>query len=902
MAWRGGEVNRAGAADGSRARRARRASDAKVERIRAAGAERKCFPVLKKKRWRAARQPTRAPRREVSARCPDPRGDTPRRASGSVRLARAMGEKRRDGDSSSKKEKKSKRDADGAEDAAARAERKAAKRAKKDGGGGDGAADDGSVARVRVSGIPPGADAAKIAKFLGVDASKVVVLSGEATAIMPDAAAAKRAAADLDETKFAGRFVRVARDDFRPEDVATAPPARDAAADDDADDDAPVDRDRRDGGRGEVVEVECAGQTGRIIGKGGSKIREIEQLTGCVLRIRQEEGICEVTGRDVKAAVQEIKNIVEEGRERDGGGARDGFGARNFGADFGDDGRASGFPGFPGVSGFDPNRHAPSTARPFGMPPPGSASRNDTGANDWTCACGSVNFARRASCFRCAAPRDAARSEEFRGEAPASRRSIPSVPSVPSVPDTAATKAPTQGNDGDGYEVFVKYLPHSSEERDVAEFFSQFGPLRGDVRLLRHPATGQCKGAGFVTFAAEHSRDAALAKDGVKFGGRHLSITVAKTGTFGVRGTDQAAGTHTPAMLSETIRALVAPDPNGTYVDGTFGRGGHTRGILSALGPKGRLHAFDMDPEVRREIREISRPVPVSSFRRFVVSSSPALLRLGTFSATGFPTRPLVGADAMRRNTEPKKLSRIVVTHAVDHLITHRNRASRVAQPGRPTRDEHTETNDANRARGEGDERATRDIAATSREAFSADLSPTSPRRPSPRRRNWRMRIRGSRFTTRRSGVWTPCWVRSAFVPPGCFSTSASAARSSTTRRAGSGRNRTVPSTCVSTSRAANRRRRFFSASIATNSCASSRNTARRPIPSPRVASRTRWCWRERSEPSRRRRRRSRRSLPPPRGKNIKPCTPRNSRSRRCGYTSTRNSTRCDEGCARPRR
>ena len=902
MAWRGGEVNRAGAADGSRARRARRASDAKVERIRPAGAERKIFPVLKKKRWRAARQPTRAPRREVSARCPDPRGDTPRRASGSVRLARAMGEKRRDGDSSSKKEKKSKRDADGAEDAAARAERKAAKRAKKDGGGGDGAADDGSVARVRVSGIPPGADAAKIAKFLGVDASKVVVLSGEATAIMPDAAAAKRAAADLDETKFAGRFVRVARDDFRPEDVATAPPARDAAADDDADDDAPVDRDRRDGGRGEVVEVECAGQTGRIIGKGGSKIREIEQLTGCVLRIRQEEGICEVTGRDVKAAVQEIKNIVEEGRERDGGGARDGFGARNFGADSGDDGRASGFPGFPGVSGFDPNRHAPSTARPFGMPPPGSASRNDTGANDWTCACGSVNFARRASCFRCAAPRDAARSEEFRGEAPASRRSIPSVPSVPSVPDTAATKAPTQGNDGDGYEVFVKYLPHSSEERDVAEFFSQFGPLRGDVRLLRHPATGRCKGAGFVTFAAEHSRDSALAKDGVKFGGRHLSITVAKTGTFGVRGTDQAAGTHTPAMLSETIRALVAPDPNGTYVDGTFGRGGHTRGILSALGPKGRLHAFDMDPEVRREIREISRPVPVSSFRRFVVSSSPALLRLGTFSATGFPTRPLVGADAMRRNTEPKKLSRIVVTNAVDHLITHRNRASRVAQPGRPTRDEHTETNDANRARGEGDERATRDIAATSREAFSADLSPTSPRRPSPRRRNWRMRIRGSRFTTRRSGVWTPCWVRSAFVPPGCFSTSASAARSSTTRRAGSGRNRTVPSTCVSTSRAANRRRRFFSASIATNSCASSRNTARRPIPSPRVASRTRWCWRERSEPSRRRRRRSRRSLPPPRGKNIKPCTPRNSRSRRCGYTSTRNSTRCDEGCARPRR
>ena len=562
-------------------------------------------------------------------------------------LARAMGEKRRDGDSSSKKEKKSKRDADGAEDAAARAERKAAKRAKKDGGGGGGggggAADDGSVARVRVSGIPPGADAAKIAKFLGVDASKVVVLSGEATAIMPDAAAAKRAAADLDETKFAGRFVRVARDDFRPEDVATAPPARardadadaDAYADDDADADAPVDRDRRGGGRGEVVEVECAGQTGRIIGKGGSKIREIEELTGCVLRIRQEEGICEVSGRDVKAAVQEIKNIVEEGRERDGGNAQGGFAQGGFG-----DGRgASGL----AASGFDPR--APSAARPFGVPPPGSASRHDTGANDWTCPCGSVNFARRRSCFRCEAPRvdgtaatANANANANANAAPSSRRSIPSIPSAgASGVDTAATKAPTQGNDGDGYEVFVKYLPHASEERDVADFFSQFGPLRGDVRLLRHPTTGQCKGAGFVTFAAEHSRAAALAKDGIKFGGRHLSITVAKTGTFGVRGTDQAAGTHTPAMLSETLRALVAPDPNGTYVDGTFGRGGHSRGILSALGPGGRLHAFDMDPEVRRG-GEIPRPRLRFYFQSFV-RLGPSRYSSG-FSATRFSDTP----------------------------------------------------------------------------------------------------------------------------------------------------------------------------------------------------------------------------------------------------------------------
>ena len=150
--------------------------------------------------------------------------------------------------------------------------------------------------------------------------------------------------------------------------------------------------------------------------------------------------------------------------------------------------------------------------------------------------------------------------------------------------------------------MFVKYLPHTSEEAEVSDFFSQFGEILGGVRLIRNPTTGQCKGAGFVTFAHEHARQAALAKDGIKFGGRHLSITVAKTGTFGVRATEQAFGTHTPAMLRETIAALVAPDPNGTYVDGTFGRGGHTRGILAALGPNGKLHAFDMDPEVSARI------------------------------------------------------------------------------------------------------------------------------------------------------------------------------------------------------------------------------------------------------------------------------------------------------------
>jgi 16S rRNA (cytosine1402-N4)-methyltransferase len=53
---------------------------------------------------------------------------------------------------------------------------------------------------------------------------------------------------------------------------------------------------------------------------------------------------------------------------------------------------------------------------------------------------------------------------------------------------------------------------------------------------------------------------------------------------------------HTTVLLNEAIDALVL-DPAGTYVDGTFGRGGHSRLLLSRLAPEGRLFAFDKDPE-----------------------------------------------------------------------------------------------------------------------------------------------------------------------------------------------------------------------------------------------------------------------------------------------------------------
>ena len=54
--------------------------------------------------------------------------------------------------------------------------------------------------------------------------------------------------------------------------------------------------------------------------------------------------------------------------------------------------------------------------------------------------------------------------------------------------------------------------------------------------------------------------------------------------------------THTTVLLHEAVQAL-AVQPQGTYVDATFGRGGHSRLILAQLGPQGRLIVFDKDPE-----------------------------------------------------------------------------------------------------------------------------------------------------------------------------------------------------------------------------------------------------------------------------------------------------------------
>ena len=77
---------------------------------------------------------------------------------------------------------------------------------------------------------------------------------------------------------------------------------------------------------------------------------------------------------------------------------------------------------------------------------------------------------------------------------------------------------------------------------------------------------------------------------------------------------------HVPVMLQECIEAL-AIKPDGVYVDVTFGGGGHSREILKHLGPKGRLIAFDQDPDALNNTIEDERFELVHQNFRFLKNS-----------------------------------------------------------------------------------------------------------------------------------------------------------------------------------------------------------------------------------------------------------------------------------------
>lgn len=78
---------------------------------------------------------------------------------------------------------------------------------------------------------------------------------------------------------------------------------------------------------------------------------------------------------------------------------------------------------------------------------------------------------------------------------------------------------------------------------------------------------------------------------------------------------------HTPVMLQECIDGLNIKS-NGTYVDVTFGGGGHSREILKRLGAKGKLLAFDQDADAQQNLIDDERFVFVDQNFRYIKNFS----------------------------------------------------------------------------------------------------------------------------------------------------------------------------------------------------------------------------------------------------------------------------------------
>jgi len=74
---------------------------------------------------------------------------------------------------------------------------------------------------------------------------------------------------------------------------------------------------------------------------------------------------------------------------------------------------------------------------------------------------------------------------------------------------------------------------------------------------------------------------------------------------------------HVPVLLEESV-SLLGIDPAGIYCDLTFGGGGHSRHILSKLGPEGRLYAFDQDSDTLANAPDDERFHYVESNFRFL--------------------------------------------------------------------------------------------------------------------------------------------------------------------------------------------------------------------------------------------------------------------------------------------
>ena len=137
---------------------------------------------------------------------------------------------------------------------------------------------------------------------------------------------------------------------------------------------------------------------------------------------------------------------------------------------------------------------------------------------------------------------------------------------------------------------------------------------------------------------------------------------------------------HTTVLLKEAIEALLTRT-DATYVDATFGRGGHSRLLLSKLGPRGRLVAFDKDLEAIAEAATIDDPrfsIRHQGFRHLgelpPQSAAGVLLDLGVSSpqidnpARGFSFRNDGPLDMRMDTTRGESAAQWLATAPLDQI------------------------------------------------------------------------------------------------------------------------------------------------------------------------------------------------------------------------------------------
>ncbi|HVT86783.1 MAG TPA: 16S rRNA (cytosine(1402)-N(4))-methyltransferase RsmH [Chitinophagaceae bacterium] len=139
---------------------------------------------------------------------------------------------------------------------------------------------------------------------------------------------------------------------------------------------------------------------------------------------------------------------------------------------------------------------------------------------------------------------------------------------------------------------------------------------------------------------------------------------------------------HTPVLLKEAVDGLKL-EPDGVYVDCTFGGGGHSKAILEQLGSHGRLIAFDQDKDARRNLPDDPRiifiPQNFRHLQRFlrlqeVKAVNGILADLGVSShqfdmaQRGFSTRFKAALDMRMNQQQVLKAADIVNTYTEQRL------------------------------------------------------------------------------------------------------------------------------------------------------------------------------------------------------------------------------------------